>query len=335
MTDLLILLAGLVLTILGANYLTDGSVIIARKFKVPELIIGLTIIAIGTSAPELVVSFASALKGNSEMAVGNVIGSNIFNAMMIIGITVLVRPIRLSRENRFRNIPLSIATSVVFLMMASSILGASFMPTTINRFEGVLLLAGFTAFILYTIKVARMEINKKTKDRIMVADTTIVESIIPEKSSFMRKEILAIPMIIGGLVALIFGGDLFLESAVNIAKTFGISEYIISVTLMAGGTSLPELVACVVAARKGRSQLALGNVIGSNITNILLVLGGAAIINPLSLAGITIVDISLVLISTVLLLITPYSFKKGQIDRVEGVILIVLYISYVLWLILK
>lgn len=323
------------MTIIGANYLTDGSVVIARKFNVPELIIGLTIIAIGTSAPELVVSVTSAIKGNGEMAVGNVIGSNIFNAMMIIGVTALVKPIRLSRENRFRNIPLGIVTAFLFLIMASSILGVGFMPTTINRFEGSILLVGYIGFILYTIKVARADIHNKSEDPIMVVDTTIVENLVPSENKFIRKDLLAIPMIICGLIALVYGGNLFLEGAVSLAKTFGISEYIISVTLMAGGTSLPELVACVVAARKGRSQLALGNVIGSNITNILLVLGSAAVVSPLSMVGITMVDIVLVLVSSMLLLITPYSFKKGQIDRIEGVILIALYIGYVFWLILK
>lgn len=335
------------LTIVGANYLTDGSVLIARKFKVPELIIGLTIIAVGTSTPELVVSLASAFKGNSEMAVGNVIGSNIFNAMMIIGITVLVKPIRLSKENRFRNIPLVIVTSIVFIIMGASVLGVSFMPTTINRIEGWVLLAGFIAFVAYTIRVARAEISQKittknsgiknevVENAVVENSDIIIDDVKPEKSSFMNKESLAIPLIIGGLVALIIGGNLFLESAVNIAKTLGISEYVISVTLMAGGTSLPELVSCVVAARKGRSQLALGNVIGSNITNILLVLGGASIIHPLSLVGITAVDLFMVLISSMLLLITPYSFKKGQIDRTEGGILIAIYIGYVVWLIVK
>lgn len=335
MIDIILLIVGLTLTIVGANFLTDGSVIIARKLNVPELIIGLTIIAVGTSAPELVVSITSALKGSSEMAVGNVIGSNIFNSMMILGIVAIIKPIRLSRENRFRNIPLAIATSIVFLIMTLSIMGVKFMPVTINRLEGAILLIGYTLFILYTIKSARLEMAKKTSSNKVEPTIFEEEKEAKEKKKFISKDFLAIPMIIGGLLGLIYGGDFFLESAINIAKKIGISEYIISVTLMAGGTSLPELVACVVAARKGSSQLALGNVIGSNITNILLVLGGAAIIEPLSLAGASIIDVFMLVLSTLLLFITPYSFKKGNIDRVEGAILVLIYVGYIFWLINK
>lgn len=324
--EILLLLAGLILIIFGANYLTDGSVIIARQFNIPELLIGLTVIAIGTSTPELVVSITSAIKGNSEMAVGNVIGSNIFNSLVIIGITAIFRPIRLSKENIFRNIPLGIATSVFFIVIASSIMGVSFMPLKINRIEGVLLLMGFVAFMYYTIVISRR--GKKV---------TTIESEIgerkPDRNLFGLDNIMAFPMIIGGLAALIYGGDLFLNSAVNVAKALGVSEYIISVTLMAGGTSLPELASCIVAARRGKSQLALGNVIGSNISNILLVLGSAAVIHPLSLVGISIVDIAMVVVSSSLLIITPFTFKKGQIDRTEGIILIIIYVSYLFYLI--
>lgn len=324
--DILILIGGLILIILGANYLTDGSVIIARKFNISELVIGLTIIAIGTSTPELVVSITSAIKGSSEMAIGNVVGSNIFNALAIIGVTALVRPIRLSRENTYRNIPLGIVTSVFFLIIASSLLGVSFMPLKINRFEGILLLTGFFAFMYYTIVISGR--GKKVKSIV----TEYESDIKPKRNILGRDGILAIPMIFGGLAALIYGGDLFLNSAITIAKAAGISEYIISATLMAGGTSLPELASCVVAARRGKSQLALGNVIGSNISNILLVLGGAATITPLSLVGVSMVDLAMVLVSSSLLIITPFTFKKGQIDRVEGLILIIIYICYVGWL---
>lgn len=319
--DILLLIVGLVLIIAGANYLTDGSVVVARRFNVSELVIGLTIIAIGTSTPELVVSVASAISGNTEMAVGNVVGSNIFNVLMIIGVTALVRPIRLSRENSFKNIPLAILTSFFFVIITSSVLGVEFMPLKINRFEGVLLLIGFVYFMRTTISGNKSEPKSEMPPNEQ------------EKLAIKRKTLLAIPMIVGGLGGLIFGGDLFLKSAVSLATALGISEYIISVTLMAGGTSLPELAACVMAAKKGRSQLALGNVIGSNISNILLVLGTAATISPLSLSDVTSVDLLLVLFSSVLLIITPFSFKRHQIDRKEGVILIMVYIGYVYWLI--
>ena len=326
--EILILIGGLILIILGANYLTEGSVVIARKLNIPELVIGLTIIAIGTSTPELVVSITSAIKGNSEMAVGNVLGSNIFNALAIIGVTALVRPIRLSRENSFRNIPFGIATAVVFLIMTSSVLGVSFMPSKINRFEGVLLLIGFAVFIYYTISNTKKYQTSKVDSKKPVKKKTAQES-----KAAMKENVSAVLMIVGGLVALIYGGDFFLESAIKIAKAMNISEYVISMTLMAGGTSLPELASCIAAARKGKSQLALGNVIGSNISNILLVLGGAAVITPLNLTGVSQIDIIMLLISSTLLMLTPFTFKKHQIDRIEGTILIIIYIGYIFWLI--
>ncbi len=326
--DILLLVVGLVLIIVGANYLTDGSVIIARKFNIPELLIGLTVIAIGTSTPELVVGITSALKGNTDMAVGNVLGSNIFNSLAIIGVTALIRPIRLTKENAFRNIPFGVITSIIFVVMVSSVLGVSFMPDSITRLQGAILLFGFTLFTYYTIRASRRPkvFNSEISDEITKE--------VKDSNPFTKKEFLSLPMIIGGLAALIFGGDLFLESAVSIAQNLGISEFIISITLMAGGTSLPELASCVVAARKGRSQMALGNVIGSNITNILLCLGASSLASPLSLSGVTIVDILLLGVSSLLLFITPFSFKKGQIDRSEAVILLLIYISYTIWLVL-
>lgn len=331
--DILLLVGGLVLIIAGANYLTDGSVIIARRFNVPELVIGLTIIAVGTSAPELVVSVTSAIRGNTEMAVGNVVGSNIFNALFIIGVTALVRPIRLSRENSFKNIPLAIVTSLFFVAITSSVLGVSFMPFKINRIEGVILLLGFVYFMKSTVSGSgTTKIDKKETPN---NERTVAVLTDQQKHELKRKTLIAVPMIVGGLCGLVFGGDMFLKSAVSLSKAFGISEYVISVTLMAGGTSLPELAACVMAARKGRSQLALGNVIGSNISNILLVLGAAAVISPLSLVGTSGVDILLVLFSSILLIVTPFTFKKHQIDRKEGLILIAIYVAYIVWLIIS
>lgn len=316
--DILILIAGLVLIIFGANYLTDGAVIIAKKLNIPELLIGLTIIAIGTSTPELVVSITSAIKGSSEMAVGNVIGSNIFNSLFIIGVTSVFYPIRLSRENSFVNIPSGILVSIFFLIITLSVFGVSFMPDSITRFEGVLLFICFCIFIYYTIFQTKKHRNLNKK-----RDVNIISK---------RENNLAIPMIIGGLAALIYGGDIFLMSAISIAKSAGISEYIISATLMAGGTSLPELASCIAAARKGKSQLILGNVIGSNISNILLVLGLSSTITPLSLDAISVVDVVMVLLSSAILFMTPFTFKRHKIDRVEGFIFIILYVGYIYWL---
>ena len=317
------LIIGLVLILAGASFLTDGSVIIARRFNIPQLLIGLTIVAIGTSTPEIVVSITSAYKGNTGMAVGNVLGSNIFNALMILGVTALIKPIRLSRENSFKNIPYAIATTLIFVAMASSVFGVGFMPSSINRYMGAALLVGFLLFMISTIKGNKEPVSSRK------------ELTDQEKKALTKKSFLAIPMIIGGLAALIYGGDIFLSSAVNIATALGVSNYIISVTLMAGGTSLPELASCVMAARKGHSQLALGNVIGSNISNILLVLGASSVLSPLALTSVSPVDLIVLMLSSTLLIITPFAFKRHQIDRKEGAILIVIYIAYIVYLIIS
>ncbi len=320
--DILLLIVGLTLILVGANLLTDGAVIIARRFNIPSLVIGLTIVAIGTSTPEIVVSITSAIKGDTSMAIGNVLGSNIFNVLVILGITALIRPIRLSRENSFRNIPIVIATTLLFTIMASSLFGIGFMPNHITRVGGAILLLSFILFSIYTVRSAgKPNASKITEE--------------PAEDKSLKKRWLAIPMIIAGLAGLIYGGDLFLTKAVNIATSLGVSNYIISITLMAGGTSLPELAACITAARKGESQMALGNVIGSNISNLLLVLGSSAIFTPLSLANASIVDISVLLISTSLLIVTPFSFKRHQIDRKEGAILIAIYIAYITYLVAR
>ncbi len=327
LVDILILVGGLALIVLGANYLTDGAVVIARKFKISELLIGLTIIAVGTSTPELVVSVVSSLKGNGDMAVGNVLGSNIFNSLAIIGVVALIKPIRLTKENAYKNIPIGLFATLLLVIMASSVFGVGFMPKVITKWEGILLLLGYIFFTYYTVKISRKKSVQKSK---LGAD--IKEEVL-ESVPRSTKDYLAVPMIIGGLVALVYGGDIFLESAVSIAKGLGVSEYIISITLMAGGTSLPELASCVVAARRGRSQMALGNVIGSNITNILLCLGASAAVNPLPIAGVTPVDLLLVTVASLLLLITPFSFKKAQIDRVEAAILLAVYIGYIIYIV--
>ncbi len=319
--DIITLIAGLALILVGANFLTDGSVTIARRFNIPQLLIGLTIVAIGTSTPEIVVSITSAYKGDTSMAIGNVLGSNIFNVLMILGITALIKPIRLSRENSFKNIPYAIATTLVFVILASSVFGLSFMPGTINRYAGVLLLIGFIFFMRTTIKGGKEPASSRKE---------LTEE---EKKILTKKSLIAIPMILAGLGGLIYGGDLFLNGAVNIATALGMSNYIISVTLMAGGTSLPELASCIVAARKGHSQMALGNVIGSNISNILLVLGASAMFSPLDLTNVSAVDLIVLMLSTTLLIATPFAFKRHQIDRKEGVILIAAYIGYIVYLI--
>lgn len=316
--DTLLLTLGLAMIIVGANFLTDGASLIARRFNVSEFIIGLTIVAIGTSAPELVVSITSALKGSSEMAVGNVVGSNIFNIFVIIGIVALIKPIRLTRENCFETIPATIIASLLMLLFALSIFGIEAFPDTITRWEGVILLTCFAYFMFRSVyQSSGKDTNSKNNEGYKITN---------------RQLLIASSMVVAGLLGLIFGGDLFLDYGSKIATSLGVSKYVISVTLMAGGTSMPELVSCVVAARKGKSQMALGNVLGSNIANILLVLGTSSIIKPLSLTSATPLDIILVVVGSILLNIYIFTFRRFSIDRIEGIILLFIYGGYLFYL---
>ena len=304
------------LILVGANYLTDGSAALARRFNISEFIVGLTIVAIGTSTPELVVSVISALHGSGEMAIGNVTGSNLFNGLLILGITTLIRPVPLTSDNIKKDIPLGILASIVLLVVCCDVLLGSDLRNNIGRDEGVILLLLFVIFISYTIFSAK---------------APEVEEAAEEQKPMPIW--LMLIMIAGGLAGLVFGGNLFQTSAVEVARSLGVSESMIAITLLAGGTSLPELAASAVSAFKGKSEMAMGNVLGSNISNIFLVLGASATITPLSLGGITMVDLLTVLGASILLWITAFSFKRNKIDRPEAVILIVAYIAYIWYMV--
>ena len=314
--NVILLIVGLVLILLGANYLTDGSAALARRFNISEFIVGLTIVAIGTSTPELVVSVISALHGSGEMAIGNVTGSNLFNGLLILGITTLIRPVPLTSDNIKKDIPLGILASIVLVVVCCDVLLGSDLRNNIGRDEGIILLLLFVVFISYTIFSAK---------------APEVEEAAEEQKPMPIW--LMLIMIVGGLTALVFGGNLFQTSAVEVARSLGVSESMIAITLLAGGTSLPELAASAVSAFKGKSEMAMGNVLGSNISNIFLVLGASATITPLSLGGITMVDLLSVLGASILLWITAFSFKRNKIDRPEAVILIVAYIAYIWYMV--
>ncbi|MFI3314735.1 MAG: calcium/sodium antiporter [Rikenellaceae bacterium] len=318
--DFILLIVGLVLIVVGADCMTDGAALVARRFKVSEFIIGLTIIAIGTSAPEMVVSFSSALSGNTEMALGNVLGSNMFNTFVIVGVVATIRPIRLSRENCFKTIPATLCATFLLLLFCLNLFGFKFMPESITRLEGAILLSGFLFFMIQSVSS-----TGKTIESYITSNQTA------KKESLAKGFVMAI----GGIAVLLFGGDIFLDKAVAIAKALGVSNYIISVTLLAGGTSLPELVASVMAAKKGMPQMALGNVLGSNVANILLVLGGASLISPISLASVSFVDVSLVCLGSLLLFMFIFTFRRHQIDRIEGVMLLLIYVVYIISLIVR
>ena len=314
--EYLILIASLTLIIVGAMLLTDGSTALAARFRVPEFIVGLTIVAVGTSMPELTVSTISALNGESAMAIGNVVGSNIFNILAILGICAIFSPILFTKTNIRRDIPICIAASLALLV-------ATLINEDISRIEGILLLLGYIAMIVMMIR---------TEKRVQLATPT------PAVSSENTKPMPAwrIPVwIILGLCGLIFGGDLFIDSASSIALAWGVPKSTIAITLVAGGTSLPELASSLVAIFKGRASLALGNVLGSNIANILLILGVCGSITPLSMGDVTPIDIYVVLAAATLVMISALVIGRDKMTRFEGLIFVACYVAYIYYLVTK
>ena len=322
--DILLLIVGLALILAGANFLTDGSAALAQRFRVPEFIIGLTIVAVGTSTPELVVSLLSAIAGKSDVAIGNVVGSNIFNVFLILGICALVRPLPLTSGNIRRDIPFGVATSVLLLLLASDSWFRTGAVDRIGRLDGILMLAIYFLLMFYTIRA--------TGRTVVPANAGNSEKNGTDTRKPMAAWLMA-GMIIGGLAGLIFGGELFLDNAVALARRMGVSESVIAITLVAGGTSLPELASSLVSLLKGKSDMALGNVIGSNIANILLILGMSATINPLTMGGITAADLLMVLLSAVLLFLAAFTFRRRAVDRWEGVLFLAIYAAYIAYLI--
>lgn len=316
--DILLLIVGLAMILIGANFLTDGSAAVAERFRVPEFIIGLTIVAVGTSTPELVVSTLSSIEGNSSIAIGNVVGSNAFNVFVILGICALIRPLRLTASNIRRDIPILMAVSLLLLFCVSDKFLHLADIDHISRVEGIAMLLLYGLVMWYTIRqTPRAEAEAEERE---------------EKKKPVAMWLAAL-MIAGGLFGLIYGGDLFLAHATAIAKTLGVSDSVIAITLVAGGTSLPELASSVVSLMKGKADMALGNVIGSNIANILLILGICSTIQPLTMGGITLVDIMTVVLGSLLLFVSAFTFRKRELDRVEGGIMLLLYVGYIWYLI--
>ena len=299
--------------LLGANYLVDGASSVAKKFGLSEFIIGVTIVGIGTSAPEMVVSILSAIQGKADMAIGNVVGSNIFNTFMILGVTALIAPLTITKDNLKKDIPLNIIVSILLILLGMNLAIFGVGENKLCRVDGALMLG---IFIWYLWSSFRSE-----------------QSDDEDSDIKMFPNWLAAVMILGGLAGLVFGGRLFVNSATEIAKAMGVSDKFIAITIMAAGTSMPELATCVVAALKGRGQLALGNILGSNISNILLILGVSSLITPLSMKGITVVDMGALLISAIFIFLSVYLFKKKQLDRIEGALLLLMEAGYMWYLI--
>lgn len=312
----LILAGGLVMILFGANYLVDGASSIAKKFGISEFIIGLTIVGIGTSTPEMVVSYMSAFNGSTDLAIGNVVGSNILNTLLILGITALISPLAITRDNLRKDIPLNIAVTILLILLGLNKTFFGVGENTLSRLDGMVLLAIFVWYFISSFKSGKGSDGQDDEEG-------IVE----------RKIWVSALMIAGGLAGLVIGGRLFVDSATSLAKILGISEKFIAITIVAAGTSMPELATSIVAAVKGKGQLALGNVLGSNIFNILLILGGSALIQPLSFASMTAVDLGIVLLCTVFILLSAFLFKKKELDRVEGALFILMEAGYMWFLI--
>ena len=307
---LVIALAGIVF---GADYLVAGAVSIARKFKVSDFVIGAAIVGVGTSMPELVVSFIGALNGKSDVAIGNVVGSNIFNVLGILGLTAVFFPVAIDRKNMKFEIPLCIGVSVLLMFFALNFFNGT--PSSIGRFDGILLLALFAGFMWYSFY----------RDRNSLDMDPVVET-QEERTPLW----LAAVKVIGGLALLILSCDVFVDNAVSIAKSFGVNDAFISLTLIACGTSLPELAASIAAAVKRNTQMALGNIVGSNIFNITLILGLSAQVMPLTSSGITYVDYVVMIAAAVVPLVFGL---KGKIGRAGGALMVLCFVAYTWYLI--
>ena len=317
--DITLLIVGLVLILGGANYLTDGAAAVARRFGMSDLMVGLTIVAFGTSAPELTISMMSAIDGNTGIAIGNVVGSNIFNTLIIIGAVAVARPIKITGGIMSNEIPLVVLSAAALLAMGSSKWLDGTTPV-ISRVDGILLLLFFAIFMRYVFSQSKQKMpeTSENSNETKPVQTALWKSVI---------------FIIGGLAALIYGGDLFVDKASAIASSLGVSDAIIGLTIVAMGTSLPELATSLTAAIKGNSGIAIGNVIGSNIFNIFLVLGCSATIRPLPFGAISEIDLLVLFASCVLFWIFGWFFGNRTINRAEGGLLVAGYIAYMIYLV--
>ena len=316
--QIVLLAVGLVLVVKGADFLVEGATDVARRFNVSEFVIGLTIVGFGTSCPELVVSVTGAVKGLSDVAAGNVVGSNIFNILLILGITPVITPVPILRENRRFDLPILIGVTVLLIALTAgdTIAGMSDRPV-LGRWDGGLLLVIFVVYIIMCFKLGKSDGQPSGQ---AVATGHMWRSAL---------------YCVGGLAALVFGGRLFVDSATELARAAGLSEKFIAITILAVGTSLPELITSIVAARKNKIQLALGNIIGSCVFNILFILGCSALIHPVSMENIDIVDLVTLLGAPLLILLSCYTGRDNKVSRTDGVMMLVVLAAYMAWLIYK
>ena len=307
-------IVGIVLVIFGADWLTKGASGIARRFGVSELVIGLTIVALGTSLPELVISVSSALKGSPGISLGNVIGSNIFNSLLILGVASLIAPIRFNARMLTREIPFNLLASIVLILVSGSMLVGGAPGEFVTRYGGMLLLCFLAVFVRYTFSIPNDDDDEALEEPMSIGKVIL--------------------FILLGLAGLILCGNIFVNGAVELARIVGLSEAVIGITIVSAGSSLPELAVSVSAARKGNVGIALGNVLGSNILNIFLILGCSATITPISLDGFSFVDFYVLLASSLLIYVVTRFGGKAVINRFEGVVLLVGYIAYTTYLVM-
>ena len=305
----LLMLIGFLLLIKGADFLVKGASNIAKKFKIPEIVIGLTIVSIGTSMPELFISITSALEGHSDMSVGNVIGSNIANLLLILGLTAIIKPIKFKKSTIKYEIPICVITTIMLFVFGNT-------NKTISKIESIALLIYFGFFIIYTVALAK---NNKVKEK---------------KSKPKYNTLISLIFIILGVLGLKFGGDLTVNNAIQIAKILNISEKIIGITILAIGTSLPELVTSIISAKKGSTDLAIGNIIGSNILNILLIIGVSSFIKPINYNVSYNLDLIILTFSLILLFVFAFTKPKEKMSRGNGIIYFICYLLYLLMLFL-
>lgn len=335
--DIIFFLVGLVLIVKGADWLTDGAGSIARRFGIPTLVIGLTIVAIGTSAPEFVVSMLGAIHKSPDIAIGNVVGSNIFNILGMIGLTAVVSPIALTRGNVLRDLPImTLAVAALFVLLADKVFDADVQQNVLSRSDGLILICLFLMFMYYTVWLSKKAStstskrkNGKTSERAEAETGKTTDA-----GEFSRPLLTSVLLFLVGLACLIGGGELMVDGASGIAHSLGVSDSIIALTIVSIGTSAPELATSIAAARKGDNAMAVGNVVGSVVFNVLLVLGASATVYPLPMSGITFTDLSVELGAALLFWLTGYfGTKRYVITRGEGLFMVLLQVAYYIYLI--
>lgn len=317
---IVMIVVSLALLTFGANLLTNGAVGVAKRLRVSEFMIGATIVAVGTSMPEFVVSVQSAIQGQADVSIGNVVGSNIFNVYAILGLTSMLVPITFVRSNVRADIPICLAVSLLLCVLALDMTLWGGAHNELSRWDGLLLLVGYGAFLWYMIRQGRSsgaveEVNSNDEQEAMQKP--------------LWRSLLLVALGVGGLV---LGSDMFLDGSIELARRVGLSEAVIGIVFVAAGTSLPELFASLVPALRGKNDIALGNILGSNIANILLILGTSATITPLRLGGITAADMAVMVSAVVAVLLSAFVIGRNKISRFEGLLFFGIYVVYTLWL---